>query len=127
MVIEGLLDYDELRAKLAGLDETRKMAERELETLKDKRERIAELEQDRDAMLLHLESTAPDALNALTPEEKQEFYRILRLRVVAGKDGVPEVSFASGEGSGVCEWKSQRRVSSGLTASTSRPATSRGP
>jgi len=127
MVIEGLLDYDGLRAKLAGLDETRKMAERELETLKDKRERIAELEQDRDAMLLHLESTAPDALDALTPEEKQEFYRILRLRVVAGKDGVPEVSFASGEGLGVCEWKSQRRVSSGLTASTSRPATSRGP
>lgn len=34
MAAEGLIDFDELRAKLAGLEETRETARRELEALK---------------------------------------------------------------------------------------------
>ncbi len=87
-------------------------AERELEILKGKRERIAELEQDRDSLLSSLANVAPEALEALKPEEKRRFYRIIRLRVVTNKDGAPEVSGVFGEGFGVCEWRSQLRVSS---------------
>jgi len=49
--IQGLLNPDELRAKLAELQETRETNVRELEALKDRREHIEQLERDRDAVL----------------------------------------------------------------------------
>jgi hypothetical protein len=87
LAIEGLLGQDELSAKLASLEETRETARRELALLEDRREKIAELEADRDAILDHLESVAPEELGALTPEERHEVYKVLGLRVVAREDG----------------------------------------
>ena len=43
-------------------------------------------------------------------EEKQQFYRIIGLRVVTNRDGPPVVSGVFGEGFGVFQWRSQRRV-----------------
>jgi hypothetical protein len=34
---------------------------------------------------------ATEALDSLTPEERHEFYEILRLKVVAHLDGAPEI------------------------------------
>jgi len=51
LAIQGLLNPDELRAKLAELQETRETNVRELEALKDRREHIEQLERDRDAVL----------------------------------------------------------------------------
>jgi chromosome segregation ATPase len=51
MAAEGLITFDELREKLVVLEETRKSAERALEALQGQRDRIAKLEQDRDALL----------------------------------------------------------------------------
>lgn len=48
LAIQGLLDYDELRAKLAALLEIRETAEKELEALRGRRERVAALERDRE-------------------------------------------------------------------------------
>jgi hypothetical protein len=94
LAIEGLLGHDELRAKLASLEETRETARRELALLEDRREKIAELEADRDALLDHLESVAPEELVALTPEERHEVYKVLGLRVIAREDGNHEASIA---------------------------------
>jgi hypothetical protein len=88
------LSHDELRAKLAALDETRETARRELALLEGRREKIAELEADRDALLDHLESVAPEELDALTPEERHEAYKVLGLRVIAREDGNHEASIA---------------------------------
>jgi Recombinase zinc beta ribbon domain len=92
MAAEGLITFDELRAKLATLEETRETARRELAALHKRWEEIEKLERDRDALLDSLEATAPDALEALTPEERHHVYKILRLRVLAHLDGSLEPS-----------------------------------
>jgi site-specific DNA recombinase len=94
LAIEGLIGHDELRAKLASLEETRETARRELVLLEDRREKIAELEADRDALLDHLESVAPEELDALTPEERHQVYKVLGLWVIAREDGNHEASIA---------------------------------
>ena len=94
LTVEGLLNHNELRAKLAALDETRETARRELALLEGRREKVAELEADRDTLLDHLESVAPEKLDALTPEERHEVYKVLGLRVIAREDGNHEASIA---------------------------------
>jgi hypothetical protein len=109
MSAEGLITFEELGEKLLVLEGARKTAERELEALKSKRDRITELEQDRDALLDSLMQIGSQALDILTPDEKHQLYRILRLEVVVREDCTPEVSGVFGEGFGVCLSESQRR------------------
>ena len=92
LAVEGLLSHDELRAKLAVLDETRETARRELDLLEGRREKLAELETGRDALLDHLESVAPEQLGALTPEERHQVYKVLGLQVIAREDGNHQAS-----------------------------------
>ncbi len=92
LAIEGLLDHDELRAKLAALEEARETARRELEALDRRQETIEELERDRDALLDSLVTVAPEALDSLAPEERHRMYKMLRLIVVAQPDGTLEVN-----------------------------------
>lgn len=61
MAAEGLITFDELRAKLAALEETRETAERELTGLKDRKERIDHMERDKDALLEQYEAITPGA------------------------------------------------------------------
>jgi septal ring factor EnvC (AmiA/AmiB activator) len=51
LAAEGLIGFDELRAKLVDLEETRATAQRELATLEARREQLAELERDRDTLI----------------------------------------------------------------------------
>jgi site-specific DNA recombinase len=94
----------ELKAYLAQLDETRKTAEHELEALRSREEYVRELEADRDALLDSLETQAPEALDALTPEQRHQWYKLLNLRVDVFADGRVEISWAgSASGEAVCE------------------------
>lgn len=104
MAAEDLISFEELRSKLAELEETRKTAEHELAALKGHEEHVRGLERDRDAVVGSLEAQAPEALDSLTPEERHQWYKMLRLRVDVRGDGVPEVSWAGGPaGEPVCE------------------------
>jgi site-specific DNA recombinase len=94
MAAEDLISFDELRAKLAELDEARKTAERELAALRDHEERVASLERDRDALLDSLEAQAPEALDSLTPEERRRWYGMLGLTAEVREDGTLIVSWA---------------------------------
>jgi hypothetical protein len=85
MAAEGLITFEELGEKLLVLEDARKAADRELEALKGKRARITELEQDRDALLDSLIQIGSEALDTLTPDEKHQLYRILRLEVFKGR------------------------------------------
>jgi hypothetical protein len=103
----------ELKGYLAQLDETRKTAERDLEVLRGHEEYMRSLAADRDALLDSLEAQAPERLDSLTPEQRHQWYKLLKLRADVFADGRVEVSWAGGVPSeAVCE-----------TATLSLPAT----
>jgi hypothetical protein len=92
LAARGLLTYEELGVKLAALEETRTLARRELESLKDRRERLESLKQDREAVLQAYANVTVESLERLSPEERNRLYKTLKLRVVIHDDGTPEVS-----------------------------------
>jgi site-specific DNA recombinase len=92
MAAEELITFEELRAKLAELGETREVAEKALEWLQGRQQRMAEIERDRDAFLKSYAEMVPEALETLTPEERHRVYRMLGLRVAAHADETLAVS-----------------------------------
>jgi hypothetical protein len=92
LAARGLLTYEELEEKLAALEETRATAQRELEALRGRRERLEDLKRDRDALLEAYANVTAEALEELSPEERNKLYKMLKLRVVVGDDGTPEVT-----------------------------------
>jgi hypothetical protein len=78
---EGIIGLDDLKARLAELDDARTSAEQEIAALEARLEHIRSLEEDRDAVLADLEVMAPKVLECLDPEERHRFYKMLRLRV----------------------------------------------
>jgi site-specific DNA recombinase len=89
----GLMTLEELRERLGELEDTRKLARLELDTIAARRERVEDLERDRDALLEEMAAAVPGALDDLSPEGKNRVYRMLRLSVVPGSSGY-EVSGA---------------------------------
>jgi hypothetical protein len=102
MAAGDLITFEELRFRLSELDSTRATAKRELEALRDHEERVAELEKNRDDLLSSLMSMAPEALDALAPEERRQVYKMLKLRATVYPDGSLEISGAFGEDPNVC-------------------------
>ncbi|MDQ3999527.1 MAG: recombinase family protein [Actinomycetota bacterium] len=90
--VEGLITLDELKEKLNAIEESRKVAERELSRFKDLRAEISNLEKDKEALIESYANLVPEALDSLTPDERQQVYRMLRLRVMAHPDGTLEAS-----------------------------------
>jgi hypothetical protein len=83
---------DELEAKLARLEETRKTAEKELVALRARQGELEELQRDTEAVLEHYAALAPEALDSLAPEERHHLYRMLRLKAVARFDETIELT-----------------------------------
>lgn len=94
MAASDLITFDELKAKLTELDDTRATAERELKVLRNHEQRVADLEKNRDAVLAYLLKTAPEALDELSPEERRRFYKMLKLRASLYPDGSFYVEFS---------------------------------
>ena len=93
MAAEGLITFDELRAKLADLRKTREAAERELEALRNQKEHLEELEKDRDVLLESWAEMVPASLESLSGLERNKIYRMLNLLVTPAPEGY-EVSGA---------------------------------
>ncbi len=91
---EGIIGLDDLKARLAELDDSRATAERELAALEGRLEHIRSLEEDRDAVLSDLEAIAPKVLDCLDPEERHRFYKMLRLKVRLWPDRSLEITGA---------------------------------
>lgn len=102
LAAKGHVTDEELDEALADLEETHATAQRELEAIAGRRERIEQLEREKDALLENYAALAPEALDSLEPEEQYQIYRMLRLRVVAGADGGIEVNGAFGGSLPVC-------------------------
>jgi len=91
MAAEGLITFDELRTKLAALEETRQTARKELIALWGRTERLRALKRDREVLLQNYAEMMPESLDALEAEERHRVYNMLRLRVLAFPDGALEV------------------------------------
>jgi site-specific DNA recombinase len=94
LAAEGIMDRDELRVKLAELQEDRERANREIAAIEGRRERLEQMERDRDTIMEHYAGTIPGSLNDLGPEERHKIYKMLRLEVLAYPDKSLQVSGA---------------------------------
>ncbi len=123
MAAEGLVTFDELRSKLAMLEEVSKTARRELAALARQREKVEEMERDKSALLTSYAGMVQGALETLTPEERHHVYKLLRLQVVVSPDGPAEVSGTFGTDIVICssETTSSRPSTLPLTRTTARP------
>ncbi len=92
MAAAGLIDFDELRERLAGIEDERGDTERALEAIQRRAERLERLEQNRNVLLEEYAGAVPEILDALPPEERHGVYRILRLRVALAPSGDLEMS-----------------------------------
>jgi hypothetical protein len=81
----------DLKARLAELEQECQIAERELASLRLREQEIADLESDRDAVLESYAGASEDALDSLTPEQRHNLYRSLRIGVLAHADGSTEI------------------------------------
>lgn len=66
------------------------------------------MEQDKNKVLETYAQMAPEVLDALKPEERHRFYKMLRLRVVAFPGGSLEINGAFGENGSVCQTEPTR-------------------
>ena len=89
----GLMTLRKLGAKLEGLENKRKTAEQELASLRNRQQRVEELEKNRDALLQSMSEMVPAALDDLAGEEKNRLYQMLQLKVMPSAEGY-EVSGA---------------------------------
>ncbi|MDP8948735.1 MAG: hypothetical protein M3N00_00595, partial [Actinomycetota bacterium] len=89
---EGIIGLEDLRERLAELEEEKATAEQALAELRGRMARVRDLEADRDALLEHHVATAPEALDSLTPEERHHFYKMLRLKVRLFADDSMEIT-----------------------------------
>jgi site-specific DNA recombinase len=103
LAANGHMTDEELDEALAELEKTRTTAERELEALAGQRERLEQLEREKDALLENYAALAPEALESLEPEERHRIYKMLRLRVIVRLEGGVEVNGAFGAALSVCE------------------------
>jgi hypothetical protein len=110
LAAKGRMTEAELDGALAELGETRETAERELTALRGRRERLEELERDKEVLLDSYAGLAPEALESLAPEERHRVYRMLGVRAVAHVGITLEVGGALPGPSGVskeetaCSW-----------------------
>jgi Recombinase zinc beta ribbon domain len=103
MAAEGLITFDELRAKLADLEETRELARWELEALEGRHARLRDLERNADTLLERHAGMIPAALDELAPEDRHRVYKTLRLGVTVRPEGILEVSGAFGSERGLSQ------------------------
>jgi site-specific DNA recombinase len=92
MAAEGLIDFEELRTRLADLEDKRKTAEQELRALRRRTEHLAQLERDRDSLLKNYAGLMPEAIDALGSQERYRVYRMIGMEAHLAADGSFELS-----------------------------------
>jgi site-specific DNA recombinase len=87
LAVEGLLSPEELRTKLSELADARETAHREIASLEVRKERVEQLERDRDAALAAFPAEAPERLDRLTGLQRNKLYRTLQLEFTPTEEG----------------------------------------
>jgi hypothetical protein len=107
MAARSLITLEELEEKLGQLDETRAPRPAPPPSA-DRQEAIEALERDKDALLESYAGMAPEALDTLTPEERRQVYKMLKVRVTAYLDAQLEVGGILTSAAGVCSHETPR-------------------
>jgi len=87
MAAEGLIDFEELRARLAEVERERTDTEAALGTVQGRTERLERLLRDRDTLLEEYSSLMPEELRRLPQEKRHRVYKIVRLVVTLSPEG----------------------------------------
>jgi site-specific DNA recombinase len=94
MHLDGDITTEQFRAKSAELEEARLAAEGQLEAARSRLARLKDLEQSKEALISHYASLVPQALTELSSEEKNRIYKMMRLHVLAQRDGTLTADWA---------------------------------
>ena len=89
---EGVIEMEDLRARLSELDATYSEAQRRRDDVEDRRKHLKELERDKEELLASYEILARVRLEELSPEKWNGLYRRLNLAVRVPRDGEPKLS-----------------------------------
>jgi hypothetical protein len=97
LAAKGRLADEELDEALAELEDARETAEKELSSVRARREVLENPERDRDALPESYASMTPAALDSLSPEERHQVYKMLRITVEISPDGSLNVTGVLGD------------------------------
>jgi site-specific DNA recombinase len=97
LAAKGRITDEELDEALAELEDTRETAEKELRAISARRETLENLERDKEALLEYYARMTPAALDALSPEERHQVYKMLKLAIEISPDGSLDVSGVLGD------------------------------
>lgn len=92
MAAADLIDFDELRERLAQLDEARRETERALSAARHRADQLESLERNRAALMREYAGAVPEALSSLSPQARQRVYKMMRLEVALEPSGDMEIS-----------------------------------
>jgi len=84
----GLMTLDELAEKLEELEHAGTLAQTELANLSERRRRVEELRHDKETLLAFRSEAVVQGLEEMTPEQKSEVYRLLKLEVTPTPEGM---------------------------------------
>jgi predicted nucleic acid-binding Zn-ribbon protein len=85
LVAEGLMEREELRAKLDALSHQKAAAEEELNALEERRRKVRELQLSREKILARYRDAVPEALEEADGKQRRAVYNTLGLTVWAAK------------------------------------------
>ena len=95
---------EELRAKLAKLDETVNLAEAEVGKLRSHEERLRAMEKSGEELLERYSELVPAELENLSPADRRHIHQLLRVEVSVPKEGEVRIQlpFLPDDARGVC-------------------------
>jgi site-specific DNA recombinase len=91
LAIEGLLDHATLRQKLSELDRQKETAQAGLAACRDRRGRIEDLQALKRELMVRFMFEGPELMSHWSPEQRNEIYRRLGIKVLALPDGGVEI------------------------------------
>jgi site-specific DNA recombinase len=92
LAADGDMTREELRSKLADVDEQREVAKTTLRETRDRQETIQKLRRARQMMLGQFSAMRSIDLSNLSPEDRRRVLQALRIRVEVDKDGNVHIS-----------------------------------
>jgi DNA repair exonuclease SbcCD ATPase subunit len=85
LVADGLMEREELRAKLDALSRQKAAAEAELDTLEERRRKVRELRISREEILARYREAVPEALEEADGKQRRAVYNTLGVTVWAAR------------------------------------------
>jgi site-specific DNA recombinase len=89
---EGVIEIEDLRARLSELDATQSEAERRRDDLEARRKHLKQLERDKEELLASYEALTRENLQQFSPEDRNGLYRRLNVVAKVTRDGEPKLS-----------------------------------